>query len=173
MRNSQRNWLKISATAQNKLIAGARDAAPVHGLTHCFYKYPARFSPAFARAAIDAFTSPGDVVLDPHVGGGTTLVEALVSGRDAIGVDISALAEFVARVKSTVMSEAELDKLEGWARRLPNFIGIQKPSATFIDYAERGYYKHLRHPSRWRLLLYDRIIAHCPALIAITTSLKS
>ena len=30
------------------------------------------------RAAIETFTSPGDLVLDPHVGGGTTLVEALV-----------------------------------------------------------------------------------------------
>ena len=38
---------------------------------------PARFSPAFASAVIEWFTEPSDVVLDPFVGGGTTLVEAL------------------------------------------------------------------------------------------------
>lgn len=81
------------------------------------YKYPARFSPVFARTAIDVFTKPGDLVLDPHVGGGTTLVEALASGREGVGVDISTLAEFVATVKCTIYSEAQLYTLEAWARR--------------------------------------------------------
>jgi hypothetical protein len=80
----------------------------VRGLTHDFYKYPARFSPTFARAAIEVFTKPGDVVLDPHMGGGTTIVEARATGREAVGVDISPLAEFVTRVKSTVFSEATI-----------------------------------------------------------------
>src|ERR1700730_6692366 len=73
--------LRLSRAAQAALIAGARDNDPVRGLTHGFYKYPARFSPIFARAAIEAFTQPGDLVLDNHVGGGTTLVEALATGR--------------------------------------------------------------------------------------------
>ena len=76
--------LELSETAQAVLVAGARDAEPVCGLTHGFYKYPARFSPAFVRAVIQTFTKPGDLCLDPHVGGGTTLVEALATGRDAI-----------------------------------------------------------------------------------------
>src|SRR5947209_2346116 len=76
---SQRNesrYLRLSDDAQAVFIAAARDGRPVRGLTHDFYKYPARFSPIFARAAIELFTRPGDLVLDPHVGGGTTLVEA-------------------------------------------------------------------------------------------------
>src|SRR5690349_20830266 len=97
--------LHLTDAAQSTLIAGARDAEPVSGLTHGYYKYPARFSPKFVRAVIETFTKPGDLVLDPHVGGGTTLVEALASGRDAIGVDISELAEFVANVKTTVFTE--------------------------------------------------------------------
>src|ERR1700731_1047133 len=55
--------LRLSCAAQATLIAGARDNEPVRGLTHSFYKYPARFSPIFARAAIEAFTQPGDLVL--------------------------------------------------------------------------------------------------------------
>jgi hypothetical protein len=144
--------LRLSRAAQAALVAGARDHEPVRGLTHNFYKYPARFSPIFARAAIEAFTQPGDLVLDNHVGGGTTLVEALATGRHAIGVDISALAEFVGNVKTTVFTEAELDRLQAWARCLPSAIHVRKSSIYFADFAELGYYKHLDQPSRWRLL---------------------
>jgi DNA methylase len=112
---------------------------------------PARFSPAFVRAAIEIFTKPGDLILDPHVGGGTSLVEALASGRQAVGVDINPLAEFVTRVKCNVFSEAELDKLDAWAARVPGVIDIHGRSTEFTEYAELGYYKHLNHPSRWRL----------------------
>ena len=124
---------------------------PVAGLTHNFYRYPARFSPAFVRAAISAFTKPGDYILDPYVGGGTTLVEAMALGRHAVGVDISELAEFVATVKTAVLSEGELDRLAQWAEMLPGQINIHRWSPTFADYAEQGYYKHLNDRSRWRL----------------------
>jgi hypothetical protein len=144
-------FLRLSKSAQTKLIAAARDGEPVRGLTHGFYKYPARFSPTFAKAAIEVFTKPGQLVLDPHVGGGTTLVEARALGREAIGVDISPLAEFIAKVKCTILSEAELAKLDAWAARLPNAIDIHRPSTQLAEFAELGYYRHLDHSSRWRL----------------------
>jgi DNA methylase len=78
------DFLRISRSAQARLIAAARDTEPVRGLTHGYYKYPARFSPTFARAAIETFTKPGELVLDPHVGGGTSLVEARAAGREAV-----------------------------------------------------------------------------------------
>jgi DNA methylase len=150
-RMGDRNFLRIPRTAQARLVAAARDAEPVRGLTHGFYKYPARFSPTFARVAIETLTKPGQLVLDPHVGGGTSLVEARACGREAVGVDISQLAEFVARVKCTIFSEAELDTLEGWSKRVPSVVDIHGPSVEFSEYAQLGYYKHLDHPSRWRL----------------------
>jgi hypothetical protein len=148
---SARLDLRLPPALECALIEGARDAEPVRGLTHGFYKYPARFSPSFARAAIEAFTTPGDLVLDNHVGGGTTLVECLALGRHAIGIDISALAEFVAKIKTTVFSEAELDRLQSWTEGLSEGIDIHNPSESFTDYYALGYYKHLNHPSRWRL----------------------
>jgi hypothetical protein len=144
-------YLDLSAGSEAALIAGARDDSPVKGLTHGYYKYPARFSPSFARAAIETFTKPGDVCFDPHFGGGTTLVEAIAAGREAIGVDISTLAEFVTGVKCTIFSEAELDTLERWAGRVAASVDIHKPSTALSDYLQLGYYKHLNHPSRWRL----------------------
>jgi hypothetical protein len=54
-------------------------------------------------------------------------------------------------VKCIVFSEAELNTLETWAARAPSVIDIHRPSVEFTEYAELGYYKHLDHPSRWRL----------------------
>ncbi|WP_244295414.1 TRM11 family SAM-dependent methyltransferase [Micromonospora orduensis] len=50
-------------------------------------KHPARMLPAIAAHAVRAYTRPGDLVLDPMCGIGTTLVEAIHAGRDAIGVE--------------------------------------------------------------------------------------
>ncbi len=61
---------------------------------HEFYRYPARFTPGFANAAIAAFTEPGDLVLDPFTGGGTTAVEARLLARDYIGADLDTLAVY-------------------------------------------------------------------------------
>jgi hypothetical protein len=150
MRRCER-FLEVSEADEALLISAARDSRPVSGLTHNYYRYPARFSPAFARATIEAFTRPGDLILDPHVGGGTTLVEALASARHAIGVDISPLAEFVSTVKTTLFSDSELRRLERWARRLPAEIDMRKSSSRFSEYADGGYYRHLDEASRWRL----------------------
>lgn len=147
----RRSMLVLSAFVQAALVAGARDSEPVRGLTHGYYKYPARFSPRFARAAIETFTRSADLVLDNHVGGGTTLVEALALGRNSIGVDISTLAEFVATVKTTVFDETEIDRMQAWAICISKAAHMRKSSIHFADYSELGYYKHLDHPSRWRL----------------------
>lgn len=136
--------LRVERASLWNLIPTARDAAPVSGLTHTFYRYPARFSPAFVRAAILALTEPGDWVMDPFAGGGTTLVEALALGRNAIGVDISALAAFVCEAKTLALDDRAEQALRHWGRRLPNVINMHAPGHYFAKYAEAGYYKHLQ-----------------------------
>ena len=49
--------------------------------------HPARMLPAIAKRAIATYTKPGDLVVDPLCGVGTTLVEAAHLGRDAIGIE--------------------------------------------------------------------------------------
>ncbi len=51
-------------------------------------RHPAKMLPDAAAHAIASYTAPGELVGDPMSGSGTTLVEAVRSGRDAIGVDI-------------------------------------------------------------------------------------
>src|SRR5579859_2123815 len=77
----------------------------INGLTHTFYRYPARMYPGLARALIQNFSSANDYVLDPFMGGGTAVVEALACGRNVIGLDINAIANFITRVKTTPLSE--------------------------------------------------------------------
>jgi len=47
------------------------------------------WSPKVARNLILRYSVEGDTVLDPMVGGGTTLVECLLTGRNAIGIDVN------------------------------------------------------------------------------------
>ena len=49
--------------------------------------HPAKMLPAIAQRAIATYTRPGDLVLDPMAGIGSTLVEAVHLGRDALGVE--------------------------------------------------------------------------------------
>ena len=93
-----------------------RSAIRVQGHTHDFYKYPARFSPSFVRFILDSLTEPGDYVLDPFMGGGTTIVEAAVSGRRAIGSDVNALARFVTGAKTTPLSEQDIAEVRNWVQ---------------------------------------------------------
>lgn len=97
------------------IIEAFHDQSPITGSTHAFYKYPARFSPQFAAAAIQTFSSPGDVVLDPFMGGGTSIVEATRLGRCAVGSDVNALSVFLARVKTTLLTRRQVEILQFWA----------------------------------------------------------
>jgi SAM-dependent methyltransferase len=49
--------------------------------------HPAKMLPAVAAHAITHYTRPGELVLDPMCGIGTTLVEAVHRGRRAVGVE--------------------------------------------------------------------------------------
>lgn len=91
------------------------DRSPVAGLTHCHYKYPARFSPRFVSAVLKEFSVPGDLVLDPYMGGGTTIVEAVASGRRAVGCDLNSLAVFVARAKTIRLTDLDERQIHAWA----------------------------------------------------------
>lgn len=104
-----------------KLLDAIECKEPVEGLTHGFYRYPARFSPQFVKTAIETFSEPGDVILDPFMGGGTTAVEARVSGRHFVGTDLNSLAVFLARTKATQFTPKEIVTVRNWVEDLvPN-----------------------------------------------------
>lgn len=52
-------------------------------------KFRGNFAPQIARNIILRYSREGDTVLDPMVGGGTTLIEAKLLNRQGIGLDIN------------------------------------------------------------------------------------
>src|SRR5262249_8065941 len=71
--------------------------------SHDVHAFAAKFPPQLPRAFICGLTAPGDVVLDPMMGSGTTIVEALLEARRAIGLDIYPLALRVSQAKTVPM----------------------------------------------------------------------
>ena len=139
----------MEAAVATEFLQATHSHQRVLGLTHGFYRYPARFSPLFARAAIKAFTQPGDVILDPFMGGGTTLVEARVLGRHAIGVDISQLAHFVARAKTTALSEVDLAAIADWADSLNGTLNLRNRPIRADKWIEEGYQRNISGKNTW------------------------
>lgn len=50
--------------------------------------HPGKMLPALARRIVEAYSAPGDLVLDPMAGIGTTVIEAALAGRHGIGVEL-------------------------------------------------------------------------------------
>ncbi|MCI0520821.1 MAG: site-specific DNA-methyltransferase [Chloroflexi bacterium] len=69
--------------------------------SHNFHSFPAKFPPQLPRQFIAALTNPGEVVLDPMMGSGTTVLEALLAGRRGVGFDIDPLAVMISQAKVT------------------------------------------------------------------------
>lgn len=131
--------------------------------THNFHAFPAKFPPQLPHKFIDDLTRPGEVVLDPMMGSGTTILEACLMDRQAIGCDIDPLAELITRVKTTpldtravvdtgnhVLREANLiaadskpllrEQLDGrWDRKTKAFVDYWFAQETQIELAALAF----------------------------------
>lgn len=105
----------LAAALDVPTSAEAEEQARAH--VHGFHSYPARMHPASARRLVEAFSAPGDRVLDPFCGSGTVIVEARLAGREAIGVDANPLAVRLARLKSRATTSSDRERLVEAARR--------------------------------------------------------
>lgn len=76
--------------------------------SHNFHSFPAKFPPQLPNKFILNLTSEGDVVLDPMVGSGTTVLEGFVNNRKTIGFDVDPLALMITRVKTTIYDKKQL-----------------------------------------------------------------
>lgn len=115
------------------------DATRAHTryLTHGYYTYPAKFIPQLAARLIRELTRENDIVVDPFMGSGTTIVEALVQARVGVGVDINPVAYLIARVKSTPLEPTALQR--AYAKiaadlKAPKRGKVAAPDHARIDY---------------------------------------
>lgn len=127
------------------------------------------FPPEFARAQVARFTQPGEVVLDPFSGRGTTLLEGSLGSRRALASDINPVAACITGAKARVPSltsvnrrldelsaefrSASLDDIEAERSILPLFF---KKAFHFLTLREVLF---LRKRLDWQADDVDRFIA--------------
>ncbi|RAS58963.1 DNA methylase [Lentzea atacamensis] len=113
--------VSVWATAQTSPSTQRRNRYTRESTAH-----PAKMLPDVARYAIAHYTKPGDVVLDPMCGIGTTLVEAVHLGRRAVGVEYEPHWVTVANNNLALAAEQGFDRdgqvFHGDARQLSTLL---------------------------------------------------
>jgi SAM-dependent methyltransferase len=119
--------VSVWTTAQTSPAAQRKNRYTPESTAH-----PAKMLPAVAAHAIAHYTKPGDLVLDPMCGIGTTLVEAVHLGRRAVGIEYEPHWVEVARANLQLARDAGVDHegrvFHGDARQLasllpPEYVG--------------------------------------------------
>ena len=98
-----------SGTAVTRIIgefwtARQRQASNLHEVS-----YRACFKPQLPAYFIERYTKPGDVVLDPFSGRGTTAIEAALRGRKVIANDVNPLSVIFARPRLSVPANSTIE----------------------------------------------------------------
>jgi DNA modification methylase len=79
-----KNWKNYENLFTDSLwLINRRDNSGAHN-----HKYPGAYIPQIAYQLLSRYTKKGDWVLDPFLGGGTTVIEAQRMGRNSIGIEI-------------------------------------------------------------------------------------
>ena len=73
---------------------------------------------------IKTYTKPGDLVLDPFGGSGVTAIEAMMTGRKAISIDLNPMAVFIVQALIAPVKTSELAEA---FQRVKNEYGQKEP----------------------------------------------
>lgn len=102
-RTSQETHDGIPYYANEFWTAGQRQAHSIHEVS-----YRACFKAQLPEFFIGRLTQPGDAVLDPFMGRGTTPIQAALMGRTAMGNDINPLSVLLTRPRLRPMNAARV-----------------------------------------------------------------
>ena len=78
------------------------------------HPYPAKYPLSFAVDTIKAFSAKGDIVYDPFLGSGTSVLAAGLLGRVGYGTDINPIAILVSKFKQLQLSNSEISELNSF-----------------------------------------------------------
>ncbi|MCX8164976.1 MAG: DNA methyltransferase [Acidilobaceae archaeon] len=118
--------------------------------------YRGNWAPQIPRALISMYTSPGELVLDPMCGSGTTCIEARLLGRNCICLDIS---EEAVKLASSRLEELErAAELGGEEARgvLSSWSRAELGDARKLSLESSSVDLVAAHPPYWRIIKYGR-----------------
>lgn len=87
-------------------------------LSHDIHPYPAKFVPQIPRNLIARLSLRGELVYDPFGGCGTTALEAILLGRQALSTDVHPLAKIIGEAKTLTLTKEEEEQTSEIAERL-------------------------------------------------------
>ena len=104
---------------------------------HRLHPYLGKFIPQLVGYFLSRYFEPGQVVLDPFSGSGTTLVEASERGIDSIGIEVSEFNVIISNVK---LAEYDIPAMER------DVLDISKRTAEFSanEFPDKKPQKHRR-----------------------------
>jgi len=79
-------------------------------LSHGIHTYTAKLIPQIPKYFIEKYSNYGDTIFDPFCGSGTTLLEAKLSHRNSVGIDLNPLAILISKVKTYHYNIKSLEK---------------------------------------------------------------
>jgi DNA modification methylase len=155
-----KEWTKLS-----KSVWSAREVSSAREWYHL--KHGATFSVALAERAIKMYTKKGDLVLDPFLGVGTTLVAARNLGRKGIGMEIY---EHFVNLAKEVLSQQKLT--EGFEQKVilgdcrdllkwiePNSVQLTFTSPPYANFILRSLEDRKKaHKSSWLVSLNKSVV---------------
>ena len=101
-------------------------------LTHWIYPYKGNFHPQKIRSLLNITgTKPGDAILDPFIGSGTTAVKTQLLGINCVGIDVSPLCVLISKVKTESMEV--LDKILEYGHSVAPSTRKLSQSALFTE----------------------------------------
>lgn len=111
--------------------------------THCYHAYPAMMIPQVARTLIEKFKPQGkcNLLFDPYMGSGTSLVEASLADIASIGTDLNPLARLIARAKTTLY---DIEKLQTEYLKIRSYLR----SFSYTNIKNRDF-KRISNRSYW------------------------
>lgn len=119
-------------------------------------KYRGNWSPYIPRNLILRYTNPGDWILDQFLGSGTTLIEAKLLNRHAIGIDINPSAISISETNLQFQSETQ------------SKIFIKQGNATNLDFMKDGKIDFVcTHPPYANIIKYSNDIIGDISLLEI------
>ena len=105
-------------------------------------RHPAKFPEAVAQEAISFFTLPGETVLDPFSGVGSTVAAAGAAGRRGVGIEL--LPEFHATAQARPDLAADGVLLQGDARHAPELLAAAGVDQCHFVFTSPPYWNMLR-----------------------------
>jgi hypothetical protein len=109
---------------------------------HRWFPYKEGFSSKFVTNFLEEFVCiKGGIVMDPFSGVGSTCITSAQLGFDSLGLDVSPLADFIARTKSINLEKSEVKSLDDLIRRIQESdLLLKSPdpdNPTVISYFDR------------------------------------